>query len=182
MLQLCGSFKKINCAKSGFAQQRLKQYIEEQHLDISHFKGQAWNKGNLDLERFQKGTHIKTSLARDTLINLRGYQCEICGLSEWNGVPIPLQCHHKDSDRSNNELDNLQLLCPNCHANTTSWCGRDTNKKNVKKHISDEEFIEALNTTNCIAHALDKLGLARSGNYKRAKKLKQQLENLKSSD
>lgn len=42
-------------------------------------------------------------------------KCEICGLSEWMGKPIPLELHHKDFNHYNNKLDNLQILCANCH-------------------------------------------------------------------
>lgn len=42
-------------------------------------------------------------------------KCEICGLSEWMGKPIPLELHHIDFNHFNNNLDNLQILCSNCH-------------------------------------------------------------------
>jgi len=42
-------------------------------------------------------------------------KCEICGLSEWMGRPIPLELHHIDFNHYNNNLDNLQILCSNCH-------------------------------------------------------------------
>jgi hypothetical protein len=42
-------------------------------------------------------------------------RCECCGLSTWNGKPIPLELHHKDLNHYNNDLDNLQILCSNCH-------------------------------------------------------------------
>lgn len=45
------------------------------------------------------------------LLKLRGIKCETCGYSK---VEI-LQVHHKDQDRNNNELENLELICPNCH-------------------------------------------------------------------
>lgn len=43
-------------------------------------------------------------------------QCEICGGTVWNGKPIPLELHHIDGNHYNNKLSNLQILCPNCHA------------------------------------------------------------------
>ena len=49
------------------------------------------------------------------------YQCECCGLSEWNNLPIPLELHHKDGNRTNHKLENLMLLCPNCHAQTDTY-------------------------------------------------------------
>lgn len=38
--------------------------------------------------------------------------------TEWLGQPIPLELEHRDGNSSNNELENLELLCPNCHAQT----------------------------------------------------------------
>ena len=42
--------------------------------------------------------------------------CESCGNTYWLGKKLPLELHHKDGDHYNNELDNLEILCPNCHA------------------------------------------------------------------
>ena len=56
--------------------------------------------------------------------NIKKYRCEICGNTEWQNRPIPLAIHHKDGNHFNNNLDNIQLLCPNCHALTESYCGK----------------------------------------------------------
>lgn len=45
-------------------------------------------------------------------------QCEICGCVDWMGKPLKLQVHHRDGNRDNNDLNNLQILCPNCHSQT----------------------------------------------------------------
>ena len=42
-------------------------------------------------------------------------KCEVCGLTEWMGKPIPLELHHKDFNHHNNDIENLQILCSNCH-------------------------------------------------------------------
>ena len=47
--------------------------------------------------------------------------CEVCGLSEWNGKPLNMELHHLDGDRTNHKLENLQILCPNCHAQTDNF-------------------------------------------------------------
>lgn len=49
-------------------------------------------------------------------------KCECCGLSEWIGKPIPLELHHKDFNHYNNSLDNLQVLCANCHMQAHNYC------------------------------------------------------------
>ena len=47
--------------------------------------------------------------------------CEQCGISEWQSRSLPLEVHHIDGDRHNNVRENLQVLCPNCHAQTDTW-------------------------------------------------------------
>ena len=61
-------------------------------------------------------------------------KCESCGLTEWKGEEIPLELHHIDGNHFNNDLDNLQLLCPNCHSLTDTYCGR----KNKTEHKCKE--------------------------------------------
>jgi hypothetical protein len=53
---------------------------------------------------------------RKRLLEMRGNQCQDCGLTEWIGKPISLELHHIDGDTDNNCQENLLLLCPNCHA------------------------------------------------------------------
>ena len=55
--------------------------------------------------------------------------CERCGLSEWNGLPIPLELHHKDGDSYNHKLENLEILCLNCHAQTETFRSKNIKKK-----------------------------------------------------
>ena len=54
------------------------------------------------------------------------YNCVACGMGdEYNGKPITLQLDHIDGHRFKHGLDNLRLLCPNCHSQTDTWCGRN---------------------------------------------------------
>jgi len=54
------------------------------------------------------------------------YNCTSCGIGdEYHGKPITLQLDHIDGNRFNHGLDNLRLLCPNCHSQTDTWCGRN---------------------------------------------------------
>lgn len=56
-------------------------------------------------------------------------KCECCGLSEWMGKPIPLELHHKDFNHYNNTLDNLQILCANCHMQAHNYCNSKLTEK-----------------------------------------------------
>lgn len=148
------------------------EMVDKLQLDVSHFKGQGWNKENYQYERFQKGKTIKNGGALKATIALRGRQCECCKNKDWLDNPIPLEVHHIDGDRLNNELSNLQLLCPNCHALTDNYRGKNITDKKRTEATPEEDFVEALRTSPNIRQALLKLGLsAKGGNYQRANEL-----------
>ena len=69
--------------------------------------------------------HYREMHGRAFLIRTRGHRCEICKLEEWLGQPIALERDHIDGDSANNTESNLRLLCPNCHAQTPTFCGRN---------------------------------------------------------
>ena len=93
-------------------------------------------------------------------------KCNHCGIYEWNGKPIVLELEHKDGNHSNNERENLEAICPNCHSQTNTWRGR--NKTNKRLKISDDEIVKAYIKTNSIRQTLLEVGLAaKGGNYKR---------------
>ena len=150
----------------------MKEMVNILNLDISHFTGQGWNKNNFDYSRFRYGNNIRRGDAIDALIYLRGHQCECCLNKEWLNQPITLEVHHIDGDNQNNELSNLQLLCPNCHAQTDNWRGRNISKDKKINPISEQEFVQALQSSPNIRQALLKLGLSpKGGNYQRANEL-----------
>jgi hypothetical protein len=65
--------------------------------------------------------HLKGRLLKD---GLRAASCEECGLVEWRGRALSLELHHVNGDGRDNRLENLRLLCPNCHSQTENWGGR----------------------------------------------------------
>ena len=65
--------------------------------------------------------NIKQRLVR---LGLKANHCEICGVSEWLERPLTLHLHHVNGNGSDNRLENLQLLCPNCHSQTENFGGR----------------------------------------------------------
>lgn len=113
----------------------IKNAIDKYQIDTSHFTGQGWNV-NLN---FNPNTKIKTE---DLLVENSNYnsyklkkrllsegykekKCECCGLTEWQGKEIPLELHHINGDNTDNRIENLEILCPNCHALTDNYRGRN---------------------------------------------------------
>ena len=155
--------------KSGNIGNAAKEMIELKGFNTNHFLGQGWNKNNFDYNRFQSGKAIKSAEAVPALVELRGHKCENCGTETWLNQPIPLEVHHIDGDRLNNTLENLQLLCPNCHALTSNFKGKNMNGD---RKVDDEILVDALKNSTSIRQALISVGLAgRGGNYDRAHEL-----------
>jgi Zn finger protein HypA/HybF involved in hydrogenase expression len=63
--------------------------------------------------------------------NYKEHKCEKCNNTEWNNFPIPLELDHIDGNSYNHKLENLRLLCPNCHAQTPTY--RSKNRKSLRK-------------------------------------------------
>lgn len=133
--------QKLGYAKdSGGTQTSLIKMCNELNLDTSHFLGQSWNKENYDYNLFTINSVKKNGITTlNPLIKLRGRKCECCGMTEWLGQEINLEIHHINGDRTDNRLENLQLLCPNCHSYTENWRGR---KKSLSAEHQDEKSLE----------------------------------------
>jgi len=116
------------------SRRRLAEMIALYEVDVSHFRLTAWNKGmrlgstgRPLTEYLVVGSTCKSSWLRQRLVEEGIFEpeCATCGNATWQGRPIPLELEHKNGNRNDNRLENLELLCPNCHALTPTYRGRN---------------------------------------------------------
>lgn len=121
--------RKLKVNERGRNAETLKKKIKEYGISTTHFTGRARvyrnGKERSIQDYFTRNSTLQSSKVRIRLVKegIVDYKCAICGLSMWRGKPIVLQLHHIDGDNHNNSLENLQLLCPNCHSQTDNYCG-----------------------------------------------------------
>lgn len=119
-------------SKGGGVTKLIKDRIEELKIDISHFN--RYSRSNLasknrPLEEIlvQNSTYTNNTSLKKRLFaaQLMEYRCCVCGISEWNNQPLSLQLDHINGDNKDNRIENLRLLCPNCHSQTDTFSGRN---------------------------------------------------------
>lgn len=129
--------RKLHLKVAGSNYDTVKRKIEELGLDTSHMTGQGWNQGerftplkkSMPLSEilvkhspFVNANHLKERLLKE---GIKERKCECCGNTEWMGKPIALELHHINAVKDDQRLENLVLLCPNCHALTDNYRGEE---------------------------------------------------------
>ena len=99
-----GKYCDVKCQQSYQTKERIRQWLDE---------GKSWN---LQVPQW----------AKNYLAETRGYCCEVCGISEWTGKKLSLECDHIDGRHTNNDPSNLRLICPNCHSLTDTYKAKNT--------------------------------------------------------
>lgn len=113
--------KAFMCRELKCKPETLNSYLKKMEIEYTGNQGGKGIKTSNQYktaEEYAQGTVVKSHILKLKLIRdgVKEEKCELCGLAEWQGVKIPLELHHKDGDHFNNEIENLQILCPNCHA------------------------------------------------------------------
>ena len=142
-----------------------RTFTKEAKLKKSIKSKKAWDDGRMDVNDYNtiNNDPIKIGKSRETWISkylkekeegkvhswdtirkyhfiIKDYTCEVCGINEWNNDNIPLELHHIDGNNKNNEDINLQVLCPNCHAQTDNYRGRNIQNRTNKNLPRDLVF------------------------------------------
>ena len=144
--------KAYMCKQLHCKSETLNSYMKKMGIEYAgqpSKKGRNLGQGYLTAEQYLcSGSVIKSHTLKLKLFKdgIKAKRCEICGVSQWQGVELPLELHHKDGDHYNNELSNLMILCPNCHSIQEGNSGKAVKSKEEIAKLAKE----AKRTASCV--------------------------------
>lgn len=142
---------------------RLGVYSPNQH-EIGVFKGGIIS---IPLNEILEGKHptyktygLKCRLFKEGILKVI---CDKCGVSDvWEDEHLALHLDHKNGINNDHRLENLQVLCPNCHSQTLTYCGKN---KRVIFSYTDKELTDAFDEAGSLVGACMLLGISRTYTY-----------------
>ena len=137
---------QLGLKAAGGNYEQLKRYIREYDLNIDHFKGKGWNKGMKGIGVYQytleeilvKNSTYQSYKLRNRLIKegIKKPECEECGWAKRSADGyLPLELDHINGRKEDNRLENLRILCPNCHSLKPTHRGRNRSKDTKKVFV-----------------------------------------------
>lgn len=129
----------LGLKQSGGNHRLITMRVKEYGIDTSHFLGQKWAKGytkdtNENIKKqslkirtphekvFCENSGFSSSKLYKRLVEL-GWEkrCAVCKITDWMNMPMRFHVDHKNGNHSDNRIENLRFLCPNCHQQTETW-------------------------------------------------------------
>lgn len=131
--------RKLNITTSSSCVKILKEFIKEKNICVKHFvknSGIFLTPKSLSEILIKNSTYCSSTLKKRLLKqNILKNECYECGLLPiWNNKPIKLQIDHINGDHYDNRLENLRILCPNCHTQTDTYGSK---QRRIKTFCSD---------------------------------------------
>ena len=121
---------------------KLKEFNLKLEIDYSKTYSNRNKNREVNIEEYLNNSKAisSTKLKLKLLaLKIKENKCECCGISEWMGKPIVCELHHINGDPTDNRIENLQILCPNCHSLTENFRSRNRKVVSAQKETSDVE-------------------------------------------
>jgi len=152
--------RKLDLASSGSSYSIFHSRVNALQLDISHFGVSIvrraytkFNKREFGEILVQDSTYRSTDKLKKRLIKegLLDYCCSKCGITEWNGRGLTLHLDHINGISNDNRIENLRLLCPNCHSQTETYGGKNVKRKRKTYNCVDCGVEITRDSTRCVS-------------------------------
>lgn len=148
--------KAFICQQLRCKPETLNSYLDKMGIQYSGNKGLKGKKHDIGYKSamyyIDNNIPIKSHRLKEKLIKdgIKANRCEICGIFEWMGKLIPLELHHKNGNHYCNDLDNLMILCPNCHSIQEGHCGANMGKYASVSELAQETDLGSVGSnTSC---------------------------------
>lgn len=162
MAEVC---RKLNIRPAGGNYKTIKEKLKFFNISTAHFTGQGWNTGlqcrpttlikPLSDILVENSTYTSSSGLKKRLIKegLKKDECERCKISIWEGEKLALELEHVNGLNMDNRLENLKILCPNCHSLTATYRGR-SKIKSQKAEQRQKVYLEQCNKNQQVKKVL----------------------------
>ena len=135
-ITISGVIYDMGVSLSSYRYKQVRSKVEELGLDTNHWKGSAHGRTKprhriplsevlVKDSKKRLNTRYKDRIVRKGLLT---YECAECGLVEWRGEDLSLEIDHINGNNRDHRIENLRLLCPNCHSQTPTYKGRNARK------------------------------------------------------